>query len=358
MTGRHPSRIFNLCSAMCRETPVISAGFQANMSRLRLSRPHSCFRPSSVKNLLTFLFSIGVVIGGGGLKFPLSKSKISFGVFVRRVNLSCFHSGFCWFWKPPFLKFGFFSTSCSFHDGNDLFRSRLEASTSPLKNVVVTLIIPSTDFEILSCNRLISSGLVIVNINRFFRKVVEPHSCVSRIDHTKVATEILKAATEVLAQGKRSSLPKNVITKVQPHEGRKRCRKAKVVQEDIGSQGRRGSAGGHWKSKPKSQKSSVEDDLSQPWRDGESAEEFMRRYKLECRDVKGASECMKISRFMYEITNPELIKRLHDKILKSVDEMMGVTIAFLRGEVAASNHERKKSFPSWKHQEAGQKQNF
>ncbi|GJT47180.1 hypothetical protein Tco_0955895 [Tanacetum coccineum] len=26
-----------------------------------------------------------------------------------------------------------------------------------------------------------------------------------------------------------------------------------------------GSAGGHWKSKPKKQKSSVEDDLSQPW---------------------------------------------------------------------------------------------
>ncbi|GJT84843.1 hypothetical protein Tco_1066560 [Tanacetum coccineum] len=27
----------------------------------------------------------------------------------------------------------------------------------------------------------------------------------------------------------------------------------------------KGSAGGHWKSKPKKQKSSVEDDLSQPW---------------------------------------------------------------------------------------------
>ncbi|GKA67242.1 hypothetical protein Tco_0767050 [Tanacetum coccineum] len=48
----------------------------------------------------------------------------------------------------------------------------------------------------------------------------------------------------------------------------------------------------------------------------------MRRYKLECRDVKGAPECMKISGFMHGITNPELIKRLHDKIPKSVDEMM------------------------------------
>ncbi|GJU57536.1 reverse transcriptase domain-containing protein [Tanacetum coccineum] len=93
-------------------------------------------------------------------------------------------------------------------------------------------------------------------------------------------------------------------------------------------------------------------------RDGESTEEFVRRYKLECRDVKGAPECMKISGFMHGITNPELIKRLHDKIPKSVDEMMRVTTTFLRGEVAASNRERKKSFLSWKQQEANQKQNF
>nr|GEY38413.1 reverse transcriptase domain-containing protein [Tanacetum cinerariifolium]GEY97022.1 reverse transcriptase domain-containing protein [Tanacetum cinerariifolium] len=93
-------------------------------------------------------------------------------------------------------------------------------------------------------------------------------------------------------------------------------------------------------------------------RDGESMEEFVQRYKLECRDIKGASKCMKISEFMHEITNPELIKRLHDKIPKSMDEMMSVTTTFLRGEVAASNRERKKSFPSWKQLEAGQKQNF
>ncbi|GJU64409.1 hypothetical protein Tco_1246244 [Tanacetum coccineum] len=134
-----------------------------------------------------------------------------------------------------------------------------------------------------------------------------------------------------------------------------------------------GSAGGNWKSKPNRQKSSIEDDLSQPWKkyikdpveihnikqkDRESTKEFVRRYKLECRDVNGSPECMKISGFMHGITNPELIKRLHDKIPKSVDEMMRVTTTFLRGEVAASNHERKKSFPSWKQQEAAQKQNF
>ncbi|GKC51370.1 hypothetical protein Tco_1074115 [Tanacetum coccineum] len=87
--------------------------------------------------------------------------------------------------------------------------------------------------------------------------------------------------------------------------------------------------------------------------DGESTEDFERRYKLESKDIKGAPECMRISRFVYGITNPELIKRLHDKILKTVDEMMRVTTSFLRGEMAASNHERKKSFPPWKQQESG-----
>nr|GEW68133.1 reverse transcriptase domain-containing protein [Tanacetum cinerariifolium] len=67
-------------------------------------------------------------------------------------------------------------------------------------------------------------------------------------------------------------------------------------------------------------------------RDGEFMEEFVRRYKLECMDVKGAPKCMKISRFMHGITNSELTKRLHDKILKSVDKMMRMTTAFLRGE--------------------------
>ncbi|GJV72025.1 reverse transcriptase domain-containing protein [Tanacetum coccineum] len=178
--------------------------------------------------------------------------------------------------------------------------------------------------------------------------------------------------------------------------------------------------GGHWKSRSKKKKSHrEEDDLSQPWvmstwchifnstltgnarvwfddlppesidsyvdlkkaflenylqqkkcikdpieihnikqREGESTEDFVKRYKLESRDVKGAPECMRISGFVHGITNPELIKRLHDKIPKTVDEMMRVTTSFLRGEVAASNHERKKTFPPWKQHEGSQKQNF
>ncbi|GJY80656.1 reverse transcriptase domain-containing protein, partial [Tanacetum coccineum] len=60
-------------------------------------------------------------------------------------------------------------------------------------------------------------------------------------------------------------------------------------------------------------------------REGESTEDFVKRYKLERRDAKGAPECMRISRF---------------------------------GEVAASNHEWKKTFPPWKQHEGNQKQNF
>ncbi|GJX92669.1 ribonuclease H-like domain-containing protein [Tanacetum coccineum] len=93
-------------------------------------------------------------------------------------------------------------------------------------------------------------------------------------------------------------------------------------------------------------------------RDGESTEEFVRRYKLESRDVKGPPVFMRISGFVHGITNPELIKRLHDKILKTVDEMIRVTTSFLGGEVAALNHKRKKSFPPWKQQERSHRQNF
>ncbi|GJV19085.1 hypothetical protein Tco_1368105 [Tanacetum coccineum] len=57
----------------------------------------------------------------------------------------------------------------------------------------------------------------------------------------------------------------------------------------------------------------------------------------------GEPECMRISGFMHGITNPNLIKRLNDNIPKSVDEMMSVTTAFLRGEVAVANQTDFKS---------------
>ncbi|GJT19049.1 reverse transcriptase domain-containing protein [Tanacetum coccineum] len=56
-------------------------------------------------------------------------------------------------------------------------------------------------------------------------------------------------------------------------------------------------------------------------REGESTKDFVRRFKIKSRDVKGAPKVMRISGFMHGIMNPELIKCLHDKIPKPVDEM-------------------------------------
>ncbi|GJT49234.1 reverse transcriptase domain-containing protein [Tanacetum coccineum] len=93
-------------------------------------------------------------------------------------------------------------------------------------------------------------------------------------------------------------------------------------------------------------------------RDRESTEDFIQRYKSESGNVKGAPECMRISGFVHGITNPELIKRFHEKIPKTVDEMMQVATSFLQGQEAASNQERKKVPQAWRHQEGGHRQNF
>nr|GEX51758.1 hypothetical protein [Tanacetum cinerariifolium]GEY11956.1 hypothetical protein [Tanacetum cinerariifolium] len=72
---------------------------------------------------------------------------------------------------------------------------------------------------------------------------VRPRTQITQIiDHTIIVAKTLKAATRVLAQEKRSLFMKNVITKEHPYEGGKRYRKAKVAQEDIGSQGQRGKS--------------------------------------------------------------------------------------------------------------------
>nr|GEU32334.1 reverse transcriptase domain-containing protein [Tanacetum cinerariifolium] len=86
------------------------------------------------------------------------------------------------------------------------------------------------------------------------------------------------------------------------------------------------SVGGHWKSKPKQQKSSIEDDLSRP----KNASKFRSKF----------------------ITSSREMRNLRNSLC-GVDEMMRVTTAFLRGEVAASSRKRKKSLPLWKQQEAG-----
>ncbi|GKC61326.1 reverse transcriptase domain-containing protein [Tanacetum coccineum] len=78
-------------------------------------------------------------------------------------------------------------------------------------------------------------------------------------------------------------------------------------------------------------------------KDRESTEDFMERYKEEVLDVEEAPKCMKISGFIHGITHPELIKRLYEKIPRSMDEMYRVTTSFLQGKVAAFSHGRKKA---------------
>ncbi|GJS93001.1 putative reverse transcriptase domain-containing protein [Tanacetum coccineum] len=101
-----------------------------------------------------------------------------------------------------------------------------------------------------------------------------------------------------------------------------------------------------------------------PMREDDTLEKLMRLYLkgsgvsqslAESRHVRCAPKCMRISGFMLGITNPELIKRLHDNIPKSVDEMWRATTEFLRGEDTASNQARRKGPPTWKLQEGGRK---
>ncbi|GKD62298.1 hypothetical protein Tco_1299807, partial [Tanacetum coccineum] len=87
-------------------------------------------------------------------------------------------------------------------------------------------------------------------------------------------------------------------------------------------------------------------------------EAFMECFKAESKYVNGAPECMRVSGFMHGITNPDLIKRLNDKIPKSVDEMMSITTSFLRGEVAVANQSRKKASSTWRHHKASHKPSF
>nr|GEX15848.1 reverse transcriptase domain-containing protein [Tanacetum cinerariifolium] len=75
-------------------------------------------------------------------------------------------------------------------------------------------------------------------------------------------------------------------------------------------------------------------------RDGETIEDFMERFKIETGRMKGAPECMRISRFMHEVNNPELTKRLNEQVPKTMEEMMITTTAFIRREAAAASKKK------------------
>ncbi|GJQ91602.1 reverse transcriptase domain-containing protein [Tanacetum coccineum] len=84
-------------------------------------------------------------------------------------------------------------------------------------------------------------------------------------------------------------------------------------------------------------------------RDGETIEDLMEWLKVETGRIKGAPECMQISRFMHWVNNPELTKRLNEQVPKTMEEMMTVTTGFIRGEAAAAS--KKKGHLPWKSQD-------
>nr|GEU80894.1 reverse transcriptase domain-containing protein [Tanacetum cinerariifolium] len=194
------------------------------------------------------------------------------------------------------------------------------------------------------------------------------------VGHTKVAAETLKAATRVFAQGKQSLLLNNAITKEHPHEGWKCCHKVKIVQEDIESQNQRGKnralrmiCPNHGRKDPEDHLKIFQvaakteryvmptwchmfnstltgnarvwfDDLSQESIDSydDLKKEFLENYLQQKKCIKDPVEIHNIKQRDGESTK-DFVRR---------------------GKAVASNRDRKKSFPSWKQQEAGPKQNF
>nr|GEX14645.1 hypothetical protein [Tanacetum cinerariifolium] len=205
--------------------------------------------------------------------------------------------------------------------------------------------------------------------------------------------EILKAVTKVPAREEQNLLLRKIITKENPHVGRKCCQKGKAVQEDTGSQDQKCKSQvlrtmicpnpSHIKTYDGSEdpedhliilQAAVKterwamptwchmfistltgnarvwfDDLPQKFID--SYDDLKKAFPENYLQQKNASKIrLKFTTSSIEMGNPR----------KSLcgDEMMRVTTSFLKGKVAASSRERKKSFSSWKQQEAGQKQNF
>ncbi|GKB80051.1 reverse transcriptase domain-containing protein [Tanacetum coccineum] len=63
-------------------------------------------------------------------------------------------------------------------------------------------------------------------------------------------------------------------------------------------------------------------------------------------------------KFLHGITHPGLIKRLYERIPRSVDEMYRMTTSFLQGEVAALSHSRRKASSPWKPYKGGTNRSF
>ncbi|GJU77666.1 reverse transcriptase domain-containing protein [Tanacetum coccineum] len=91
-------------------------------------------------------------------------------------------------------------------------------------------------------------------------------------------------------------------------------------------------------------------------KDGETIKDFIKRFKVKTGGMKGAPECMRISGFMHGVNNPELTKRLNEHVPKTMEEMMTITTAFIRGEPAAAS--KKKGHAPWKAQDQPKRHAF
>ncbi|GJW46772.1 hypothetical protein Tco_0078418 [Tanacetum coccineum] len=86
----------------------------------------------------------------------------------------------------------------------------------------------------------------------------------------------------------------------------------------------------------------------------ESTSAYVERYKDECIHVKACPEILKISGFMNGINNPELIKRLNDRVPQTFDELMKRTRSFIQGEAAAADS--RKGYSNNRSQEQSRRQ--
>nr|GFB49852.1 reverse transcriptase domain-containing protein [Tanacetum cinerariifolium] len=75
-------------------------------------------------------------------------------------------------------------------------------------------------------------------------------------------------------------------------------------------------------------------------RDGESVKDFMERFKVKTRRMNGAPECMRISKFMHRVNNPELTKRLNGHVPKTMEEMMIAITTFIRREIVTTSKKK------------------
>nr|GEW69226.1 hypothetical protein [Tanacetum cinerariifolium] len=200
---------------------------------------------------------------------------------------------------------------------------------------------------------------------------------------------------------KQSLLSKNVITKEHPHVGRKRYRKAKVAQEDIGSQSQRGKSRvlrttcpNQWVCKetnPFTPRIRYFDFLKtrmpshiKTYDGSEDPEDHLKIFQAVAKTERWAmptwchmfnSTLTGNARVWFDDLPKEYIDsydELKDALLekyfqrkKCIKDPVEIHNIKQRdgesteeGEVAASNRERNKSFSSWKQQEAGQKPNF